>query len=158
MEIQHRTPRDVSDGVEASRVTNRPCELTDLPFVRADGRGVLCYWSVTPTGNDSADLARSFEWGRQLVAFMDQIEDHPQILTCVIRDMVAAGRFGPLESGFIQAVGTATVELHNALRLGLVQPGLFGRPIVYLGYVAPKHGHYDRPPGQVNVQDLTEID
>ena len=158
MEIQHRTPRDVSDGVEASRVTNRPRKLTDLPFVRADGRGVLCYWSVTPTGNDSADLARSFEWGRQLVAFMDQIEDHPQILTCVIRDMVAAGRFGPLESGFIQAVGTATVELHNALRCDLVKPGLFGTPIVYPGYIAPKNCSYDLPQGRVSNQDSTTSD
>ena len=158
METQDRTPRDVSDGVEASDVANRPRKLTDLPFVRADGRGVLCYWSVTPTGNDSEDLARSFEWGRQLAAFMDQIEDHPRLLAYVIRDMVAAGRFGPLESGFIQAVGTATVELHNALRLGLVQPGLFGRPIVYIGYVAPKHGHYDRPPGRIHAQDSGEND
>ena len=158
METQDRTPQDVSDGVEASHVSNRPYELTDLPFVRADERGVLNFWAGDPSGNDRRGRARGFEWAREGVAVMDQLHDHPGLLISAVQGMVAMGRFSPLEWGFVEAIGIATVELHNALRCDLVKPGLFGKPIVYPGYIAPKHGHYDRPPGRIHAQDSGEND
>ncbi len=157
MKTDNQTPQGSSDRIEKSSVTNRPYELTDLPFVSVSG-GIIDYWAVTPTGDDAQDRATGFENARQLAAFMDQREDHPRLLNCVIQAIFAAGRYGPLEEGFFEAIGIATVELHCALRLGLVQPGLFGKPIVYLGYVAPKHRCYDRPPSRVRDQDSSESD
>ncbi len=157
MKTQDRNPQGSSDRIEKSSVTNRPYELTDLPFVSVSG-GMIDYWTVTRTGDAVLDRATGFENARQLAAFMDQREDHPRLLNCVIQAIVTAGKFGPLEEGFFEAIGIATLGLHNALRLGLVRPGLFGKPIVYLGYVAPKHGHYDRPPGRIHAQDSGEND
>ena len=132
-------------------------ELGQLPFVSVSG-GMIDYWAVTRTGDDAQQRATGFEWARQLAAFMDQREDHPRLLNCVIQAIFAAGPIGPLEEGFFEAAGVATVELHNALRLGLVQPGLFGRPIVYPGHIAPKHGCYDLPQGRVSNQASSESD
>ena len=140
------------------KTEHRPYELTNLPFVRADDRGVLNYWSVTPSGNPIEDDATGFEYGRQFIAFMEQIEDHPQLLVHVYHDMAKSGQISGIETGFLTAVGTAGIAHHHSLRVGLVKPGLFGKPIVYPGYVAPKHGCYDRPPSRVRDQDSIESD
>ena len=105
----------------------------DLPFVGTDDRGETSHWCVTPSGNPHEDRAMGFEYGRQAVAFMDQLEDGPQFLFAIVRAMFETRRLSHLEAGFFEAVGIATLELHNSLRLGLVRPGLFGKPIVYLG-------------------------
>ncbi len=118
----------------------------DLPFCRktngdGDYWGVVDYWAVTPSGDDSKDYETGFQYGREIVAFMDQGEDHPHALSFVLRDMGAKGRFGPLEIGFCYAVATAALLYHNSLRCGWNKfdhlDTRFGKPIVYPGCMAP---------------------
>ena len=118
----------------------------DLPFCRktngdGDYWGVVDYWAVTPSGDDSKDYETGFQYGREIVAFIDQGEDHPHAYTFVLRDMVAKGRFGPLEAGFCAAVATAALLYHSSLRCGWSKADHldthFGKPIVYPGCMAP---------------------
>ena len=56
----------------------------DLPFCRktsgdGDHWGIADYWAVTPSGDDSKDYETGFQYGREIVAFMDQGEDHPHL-------------------------------------------------------------------------------
>ncbi len=137
MKTDDRTPHGESDRAEKSRVPNRPYKRSDLAFVRVDDHGETNCWAVTPSGNDREDYETGFQYGREAVAFIEQ-KDSPQLLIHVLQDMVKAGQFNHLEAGFAHAVASAALLHHNSLRLGLIERGCFGGPIVYPGFVAPK--------------------
>ena len=134
-------------------ITNDMPRRDDLPFCRkADGKGdfwgVADYWAATPSGDKAKDFETGFRWGREMVAFIDQSEDHPQALVFVLRDMIEKGRFGHLEAGFLDAISTASLLYHLSLRYGVsvidhINSG-FGVPIVYPGCMKPKRLPFER--------------
>ncbi len=108
-----------------------------LDFIRVN-RGRPNYWAAVPSGNASEDWARGFKYGRQAVAFMEQVEDHPHLLFDIVRDMPERELLGELEAGFLEAVATAAILHHNSLRWGWIERSFFGDPIVFPGFSAPK--------------------
>ena len=134
MKTDDRTPHGASDRAEISRVANRPYERSDLAFVRVDDRGETNCWAVSPSGDAEQDFETGWRYGRLAVAFAEQVEDTNQFLSDVFRDMFAAGQFSHLEAGFVDAVSDAALLHHNALRLGWIERGCFGGPIVLPGF------------------------
>ena len=134
MKTDDRTPHGESDRAEKSRVPNRPYKRSDLAFVRVDDHGETNCWAVTPSGDAKQDFQAGFNHGRHAVAFAEQAEDSTQLLGHVFRDMVAAGEFSYLEAGFVNAVSHAALLHHNTLRLGWIERGCFGEPIVLPGF------------------------
>ena len=106
--------------------TKELARRSDLPFVRVD-RGVTNHWAVTSSGDAKQDYQIGFSHGRQAIAFGEQWEDSTQLVVDVIREIVAAGRFGPLELGFVDAVAIGALLHQNSMRTGHIekpQPGV----------------------------------
>ena len=112
MKSDDQTPHGASDKAEKSHATNRPYKRSDFAFVRTDDHGETNCWAVNPSGDTEQDLETGLGYGRNALAFAEQVEDSPQFLVHIIRDMVAAGQFGHLEAGFVDAVSHAAL-LHN---------------------------------------------
>ena len=134
MKTEQQAPQGASDRAEKLSEINRAYERSDLPFVRADGHGETNCWAVNPSGDAEQDFETGGQYGRLAVAFAEQVEDSTQLLVHVFRDIVAAGRFGHLEAGFVDAMAIAGITHHNSLRMGWIERGLFGEPIVYPGF------------------------
>jgi len=112
MKRDNQTQHGASDKAEKSRATNRPYKRSDLAFVRTDDHGETNCWSVNPSGDTEQDFKTGSRYGLSAIAFAEQVEDCNQFLVHVFRDMFAAGQFGHLEAGFVDAVSHAAL-LHN---------------------------------------------
>ena len=112
MKSDDQTPHEASDKAEKSRATYRPYKRSDFAFVRTDDHGETNCWAVNPSGDTEQDLETGSQYGRNALAFAEQVEDCNQLLGHVFRDMVAAGQFGHLEAGFVEA-GSDAALLHN---------------------------------------------
>ncbi len=135
-------------------MANRRYERSDLAFVRVDDHGETNCWAVSPSGDAEQDFETGWRYGRHAVAFAEQAEDTNEFLSHVFRDMFAAGQFSHLEAGFVDAVSDAALLHHNALRLGWIERGCFGGPIVLPGFSqrTPRrpqsHGRAKSEPGR----------
>ncbi|MDX3970086.1 MAG: hypothetical protein QHD01_26275 [Bradyrhizobium sp.] len=78
-------------------------EVLDLPFVHEADDGEIYLWRPQPTGDDHADMATG-EYYARLTLYVSREFGVPLLLASVLRDMVAAGKFGGVEAGFIAAV------------------------------------------------------
>ncbi len=101
-------------------MATRHHERSDFPFVKADDHGVLKFWAVSPSDDAQQDYKIGYNYGRQVIAYCEKVEDSTQFLVDIIRHMVAAGRFGPLEFGFVDAVATGASLHQHAVRTGHV--------------------------------------
>ncbi len=80
--------------------------ILDLPFVQEVGGEDVCFWSVEPTGDQSADIDKGECFARLALAVSREF-DLPQLIATVLRDMVVIGNFTAVEAGFVATVASA---------------------------------------------------
>jgi hypothetical protein len=92
-------------------------KIDALPFVRPGGRkAATCYWSVTPSDDNSADYWKGRDWACLFLPLLDHPTTGASVLSCIVADMIAAGEKNGLVLGFIGELGD---RLHQARLLAL---------------------------------------
>ncbi len=119
---------------------HRRHQRAELPFISADS-----FWAVNATGDDAQKWETGSQYGREAMAFAEQVEDSTDLFHAVIGDIYKKGPPGPLERGFLDALFTAALRHHNSLRLRVIESD---EPIVYRGHVAPKNRPWRSPASQ----------
>ncbi len=85
--------------------------VRDLPFVRTENGVVVNLWSAKESGAHHLDNKVGRGHADQLVDLMSRTQN-PTLLGNVVKDMIAGGRYGAVEIGFMtrlasRALGSA---------------------------------------------------
>ena len=79
--------------------------LRVLPFV-ADHEGELDLWAPDWDGTRDAQIAAGEQHAETALAVARRFQV-PALVALILRDMITAGRFGPVEAGFVAAIASA---------------------------------------------------
>lgn len=79
--------------------------LVVLPFVDSC-EGELDLWAPDWDGGRDALIVRGEQYAETALAVARQFQV-PALIALIMRDMVIAGRFGPVEAGFVAAIASA---------------------------------------------------
>lgn len=106
-----------ANGNSRRKAPQKPRATDRLPFVRdapSEKRGTQRrnFWAVEEIGEDVDGNRLGAEFAQETLAVMR--ECGLPVLNWIIMDMIAAGRFGEVEIGFIQAIGDAAA--HGLIR------------------------------------------
>ena len=86
--------------------------IAALPFVRADKDGELMLWDCDGV-EDLTDIALGERFAELALDVATQ-HDTPVLIAMTLRDIIKAGRFSPLEAGFVAVIaGRAKVGNHH---------------------------------------------
>jgi hypothetical protein len=89
-----------------ARIEGDAQAILDLPFVHETGEGDICFWSIEPTGDQSADIDKGECFARLALAVSREFE-LPELIATVLRDMIISGNFTAVEAGFVATVASA---------------------------------------------------
>ena len=93
MKTNDRNPQGATDGAgktartrfRSPRVSDDPpWKLERLAFIRADHRGHLDHWAVTPSGNDDQDFETGIQYYWKALAIAEQCEDTRELLGRIV--------------------------------------------------------------------------
>jgi hypothetical protein len=96
-------PANMQRATRKDRSGNPEAPWASLPFVGEGTERPLNFWKVTPEDDGEADARRGAEYGAMALAAKRRTGFAP-LVGWIIADMIAGGRCGQLELGFINHI------------------------------------------------------
>jgi hypothetical protein len=92
--------------VEELPIVDGANAIRELPFVTETPEGNPLFWSVENCGHQDTDVERGAFFAT-LAIDVARKYDVPELIGFVIGDMIRAGKYSPLEVGFLSVVASA---------------------------------------------------
>lgn len=84
-------------------------DITELPFVQSTDEGAICMWNAEESGAYALDTKIGRGHADQLIDLMAR-KDNPTLLGRVVKDMIAGGRYGGVEVGFMHRIADRSIR------------------------------------------------